>query len=125
MPDDLIRPFITKRLASARMLLKDLPNQRSTTKESEVPTRINVVDRVDQIEPALPSEEKRVLCSERCLAKAEIRASMPFDFCIGTSRVIASVQSRLRNRTFAMLAAIISSLWTPGPTEAGEERWRH
>jgi hypothetical protein len=102
---------MTKRLASARML-KDLPNQQSTTKESEVPTKINVVDSIDQIGPSSAFGRKASAMLRNAPSKAEVRASMPFDFCIGTSLVIAVNATRLRNRTLAMLAAIISSLWT-------------
>ena len=91
-------------------MLKDLPNQRSTTKENEVPTRINVVDRADQTGPSSAFGRKASVMLKNVPSKAEIRASMPFDFCIGTSRVIVVAATKLRYRTLAMLAAIISSL---------------
>ena len=52
-----------------------------------------------------------MLCIKNVPSKAESRGSMPFDFCIGTSRVIAVAATRLRKRTLAILAASISSLW--------------
>src|SRR3954451_8563878 len=93
-------------------MLKDLPNQRSTTKESEVPTRINVVDRTDQTGPNSAFGSKASVVHKNVPSKAEIRGSMPLDFCIGTSRVIVVAATKLTKRTFAILAATMSSLWT-------------
>src|SRR3954468_10323614 len=91
-------------------MLKDLPNQRSTTKESEVPTRINVVDMTDQTGPNSAFGSKASVVHKNVPSKAEIRGSMPLDFCMGTSRVIVVAATKLTNRTLAMLAATTSSL---------------
>src|SRR3954447_26149004 len=93
-------------------MLKDLPNQRSTTNESEVPTKINVVDTIDPTGPNSAFGSKASVVHKNVPSKAEIRGSMPFDFCIGTSRVIVVAAIRLTKRTLAMLAATPSSLWT-------------
>src|SRR3954452_3074008 len=92
-------------------MLKDLPNQRSTTKESEVPTRINIVDTTDQIGPSSAFGSKASVVHKNVPSTAEIRGSMPLDFCTGTSRVIAVAATRLRKSTLAILAASMSSLW--------------
>src|SRR5436189_1289211 len=92
-------------------MLKDLPNQRSTTKESEVPTRINIVDTTDQTTPNSAFGSKASVVHKNVPSKAEIRGSMPVDFCIGTSRVIVVAATKLTKRTLAMLAASTSSLW--------------
>src|SRR6266576_2908043 len=92
-------------------MLKDLPNQRSTTKESEVPIRINIVDTTDQTGPSSAFGSKASVVHKNVPSKAEIRGSMPLDFCIGASRVIAVAATRLRKRTLAILAASLSSLW--------------
>src|SRR5204862_2142634 len=91
---------------------KDLPNQRSTTKESEVPTRINIVDTTDQTGPNSAFGSIAIVVHKNVPSRAEIRGSMPLDFCIGTSRVIVVAATRLTKRTLAMLAATTSSLWT-------------
>src|SRR6267378_3247775 len=93
-------------------MLKDLPSQRSTTKESEAPTRINVVDTTDQTGPSSAFGSKATVVHANVPSKAEIRGSMPLDFCIGTSRVIVVAATKLRKRTLAMLAATTSTLWT-------------
>src|SRR5258706_16284514 len=90
-------------------MLKDLPNQRSTTKESEVPTSINVVDTTDQTGPSSAFGSKASVVHKNVPSKAEIRGSMPLDFCIGTSRVIVVNATKLRKRTRAILAASMSS----------------
>src|SRR3954465_10505041 len=67
-------PSVTNRLASAKML-KDLPSHRSTTKESEVPTRINVVDTSDQTGPNSAFGSKASVVHKNVPSKPEIRGS--------------------------------------------------
>ena len=92
-------------------MLKDLPNHWSTTKESEVPTRINVVDTTDQTGSSSAFGSKASAVHKNVPSTAEMRGSMPLDFCIGASRVIAVAATRLRKSTLAILAASRSSLW--------------
>jgi hypothetical protein len=69
------------------------------------------VDTTDQKGPSSAFGSKASIVHKKVPNKAESRGSMPFDFCIGASRVIAVAATKLRKRTLAILAAIMSSLW--------------
>ncbi len=69
------------------------------------------MDTTDQTGPSSAFGSKASVVHKNVPSKAEIRGSMPLDFCIGTRRVIAVAATRLRKRTLAILAASMSSLW--------------
>ena len=68
-------------------MLKDLPSQRRTTKDSVAPVKISTVEVIERIGPISAFGSAASPIFRNVPSKADIRGSIPLDFSIGDSRV--------------------------------------